>query len=293
MNRERFTVYNFPQLTTSYGKKIYGYYPPSLEGYEYYSKYIKKCKPYQVRSDKGRCVGRKSKSASRTGSDISARAMKLKHKKGISLKEAWKRLRFGYNPPNLVDYDWNPVTKRYNKKCGTGKVRNPSTGRCVSDGTGKKRTKSVSKVPKQVKGYRVELVIKPIGADQRIDLKGKNQAHNLKKLVEYYTMLLPSLEYQFTIINPKVNKRIVGDDGRIVFKYDHLTPFPSQRDAAIDMALSLDNDGDYPITTDGKGRILNIQAGKLSPFNFPNGIIPFQTLLLESHAATKNWKGLY
>ena len=281
-------------LKSAYGKKKPGYYPPSLEGYDYnseYDRYMKKCKSYQVRNEKGRCVGRKTKTGSRTGSNLAAKAMKLKHKEGISLKEAWKRVRFGYNPPNLVDYEWNPKTKRYNKKCSSGKVRNSSTGRCVSDGSSKRGRTSQPKSPKQVKGYRVELVVKPMGADERIDLMGKNRAHNLKKLVEYYSMLLPSLEYEFTIVNPKVVKRIVGDEGRIVFKYDHLTPFASQRDACIEKALSIS--GDNPITTDGRGRILNIEAGKLSPYDFPNGIIPNETFLLEAWGAEKNWKGLY
>lgn len=85
-------------MTSGYGKKRSGYYPPALAGYDYnpkYDRYLKKCKPYQVRSEKGRCVGRKPKSGSRTGYNLAEKAMKLKHKEGISLKEAWKRVRYG------------------------------------------------------------------------------------------------------------------------------------------------------------------------------------------------------
>ena len=70
-------------LKSAYGKKNPGYYPPSLEGYDYnseYDRYMKKCKSYQVRNEKGRCVGRKTKTGSRTGSNLAAKAMKLKHK---------------------------------------------------------------------------------------------------------------------------------------------------------------------------------------------------------------------
>lgn len=277
------------QLTTGYGKKKSGYYPPSLEGYDYnpmYDKYMKKCKPYQVRSEKGRCVGKKPKSGSRTGSNLAAKAMKLKHKEGISLKEAWKRVRFGYNPPNLVDYEWNPVTKRYNKKCGPGKVRNSSTGRCVSDGTAKRGRSSGTRTPKQIKGYKVELVIKPQGVDERIDLTGKNRAHNLKKLVEYYSRseLLPTLIYVYDIVNPKVTKRIVGEEGRIVFKYDHLDTDENEVDVGIDMALSLDDNGNFPVTTNGAGRIVDIR---------PNSLDPNVTLLSEGRGAVKKIKPFY
>lgn len=277
------------RLTTGYGKKKPGYYPPSLEGYDYnseYDRYMKKCKSYQVRNEKGRCVGRKTKTGSRTGSNLAAKAMKLKHKEGISLKEAWKRVRFGYNPPNLVDYEWNPKTKRYNKKCSSGKVRNPSTGRCVSDGSSKRGRTSQPKSPKQIKGYKVELVIKPQGVDERIDLTGKNRAHNLKKLVEYYSRpeLLPGLKYIYDIVNPKVTKRIVGEEGRIVFKYDHLDTDENEIDVGIDMALSLDDNGNFPVTTNGAGRIVDIR---------PNSLDPNVTLLSEGRGAVKKIKPFY
>jgi hypothetical protein len=280
------------QMTTGYGKKKSGYYPPSLEGYEYnpkYDKYMKKCKPYQVRSEKGRCVGRKPKSGSRSGSNLAAKAMKLKHKEGISLKEAWKRVRFGYTPPNLVDYEWNPVTKRYNKKCGAGKVRNPATGRCVSDGTSRRGGTPGTRTPRaqrQIRGYKVEIVIKPLGVDERIDLTGKNRAHNLKKLVEYYSQpdLLPGLAYVYDIVNPKVTKRIVGEEGRIVFKYEHLNADENEVSVGIDMALSLDDNGNFPVRTNGTGRIVDIR---------PDGLDPNVTLLSEGRGAVKKWKPFY
>jgi hypothetical protein len=126
------------QMTTVYGKKKEGYYPPALAGYDYNpssDRYMKKCKSYQTRSAKGRCVGRKSKSGSRTASDLAAKAMKLKHKEGISLKEAWKRVRYGkkkegYYPPALAGYDYNPSSDRYIKKCKSYQDRNEK-GRCV------------------------------------------------------------------------------------------------------------------------------------------------------------------
>ena len=129
----------------AYGKKKPGYYPPALDGYDYnpeYDRYMKKCKMYQVRNTKGRCIGRKNKPNSGTGNDLASKAMKLHHRDKISLKEAWKRVRFGA-PPALVDHEWNPKTGRYIKKCTAGKIRNPDTGRCISDKTKSVKTKSV------------------------------------------------------------------------------------------------------------------------------------------------------
>ena len=86
------------RLTTGYGKKKEGYYPPALAGYDYNpssDRYMKKCKSYQYRNEKSRCVGRKPKSESGAAPDLASKAMKLKHKEGISLKEAWKRVRYG------------------------------------------------------------------------------------------------------------------------------------------------------------------------------------------------------
>ena len=66
---------------------------------------------------------------------LAKKAMKIHHKEGISLKAAWRRVmrkptRFGYTPPELVDYEWNPRTKRYLKKCKDYQERN-ANGRCV------------------------------------------------------------------------------------------------------------------------------------------------------------------
>ena len=120
-----------------YGKKSEGYYPPALAGYDYNpltDRYMKKCKSYQTRNENSRCVGRKPKPVS-SGSDLASKAMKLKHKEGISLKEAWKRVRYGkksegYYPPALAGYDYNPLTDRYMKKCKSYQTRNKNS-RCV------------------------------------------------------------------------------------------------------------------------------------------------------------------
>ena len=82
-----------------YGKRRQGYYPPALAGYDYNPKtdrYMKKCKDYQTRNEKtGRCTGKKDKPASKKGNDLASKAMKLKHKEGITLKQAWKRVKSG------------------------------------------------------------------------------------------------------------------------------------------------------------------------------------------------------
>jgi hypothetical protein len=84
-----------------YGNKRQGYYPPALAGYDYNPKtdrYMKKCKDYQVRDEKtNRCTGKKDKKdkKDKKGSDLASKAMKLKHKEGISLKQAWKRVKSG------------------------------------------------------------------------------------------------------------------------------------------------------------------------------------------------------
>tara|TARA_B110001450_G_scaffold42652_1_gene38898 strand:- start:15119 stop:16036 length:918 start_codon:yes stop_codon:yes gene_type:complete len=287
------------QMTTGYGKKKSGYYPPSLEGYDYNSKsdnYMKKCKPYQVRSEKGRCIGRKPKSGSRTGSNLAAKAMKLKHKEGISLKEAWKKVRFGYTPPDLVDVVWNPVSKSWLKKCGPGKVRNPDTNRCKSDGTARKGKTSGPKTlgpkaPKQIKGYKVEIVVNPRSAeDHWIDLTGKNRGHNLKKLVEYYSrpQLLPQLEGIYDIKNTQVTKRIVEGEGRIVFRYDHLNAENIEEvEVAADMALNLDEKRRFPIATNGAGRIMDI-----NPPESYRGVHDL-TFLSNALGAEKKWRPFY
>lgn len=76
-----------------------------------------------------------NKKLSKTQS-LAKKAMKLHHSKGISLKNAWKMVqKFGvtadmYAPPELVDYEFNPATGKYRKRCKDYQQRN-ATGRCI------------------------------------------------------------------------------------------------------------------------------------------------------------------
>lgn len=66
---------------------------------------------------------------------LAKKAMKLHHSKGIPLKKAWKMVqKFGstaymYNPPGLVDYEFNPETGKYRKRCKDYQYRSVD-GRC-------------------------------------------------------------------------------------------------------------------------------------------------------------------
>lgn len=66
---------------------------------------------------------------------LAKKAMKLHHSKGIPLKRAWKMVqKFGttadmYNPPGLVDYEFNPETGKYRKRCKDYQYRS-ADGRC-------------------------------------------------------------------------------------------------------------------------------------------------------------------
>ena len=66
---------------------------------------------------------------------LAKKAMKLHHSKGIPLKKAWKMVqKFGstadmYNPPGLVDYEFNPETGKYRKRCKDYQYRS-TDGRC-------------------------------------------------------------------------------------------------------------------------------------------------------------------
>lgn len=67
---------------------------------------------------------------------LAKKAMKLHHSKGIPLKKAWKMVqKFGatadmYIPPELVDYEFNPESGQYRKRCKDYQYRT-SDGRCV------------------------------------------------------------------------------------------------------------------------------------------------------------------
>lgn len=77
---------------------------------------------------------KKTRGLSKTQS-LAKKAMKLHHSKGISLKKAWKMVqKFGttadmYNPPELVDYEFNPETGKYRKRCKDYQYRS-ADGRC-------------------------------------------------------------------------------------------------------------------------------------------------------------------
>ena len=286
---------------SEYGKKKSGYYPPSLEGYEYnpeYDRYMKKCKTYQVRNTKNRCVGRKSTgSGSGSGRSLAARAMKIHHRDKISLKDAWKRVRFGVPPPNLADYEINPLTGRYVKKCASGKVRNSVTGRCISDKTrsarvvnnnvpddkeinpltgrlvkkcapGSIRNPSTGRcvknsaptpVPRtstRFNGYKVEIIMKPEGVDEFIDLSGRDRAHNLTKLAIYYTDMAQILTRVYDIKNIKITKNV--SEGTLKLKYDHANADEDEVDSGVQMVEDLGRDGRNPVQTNGNGKIIDI-----------------------------------
>ena len=230
---------------------------------------------------------------------LAKKAMKLHHRDKISLKEAWKRVRFG--APDLVDYDWNPKTGRYVKKCTPGKVRNPVTGRCVSDKTksvrivnnnipddkeinpltgrlvkkcapGSTRNSSTGRCVKnsaptraprtstKFNGYKVEIIMKPEGVDEFIDLSGRDRTHNLTKLAKYYTDLSQILTRVYDIKDIKITKNVSG--GTLKLKYDHADNDENEVDAGLQMVEDLGRDGRNPIQTNGNGKIININLTK-------------------------------
>lgn len=82
----------------------------------------------------------KKKSTKKSGltktQSLAKKAMKLHHSKGIPLKKAWKMVqKFGatsdmYNPPGLVDYEFNTETGKYRKRCKDYQYRSVA-GRCT------------------------------------------------------------------------------------------------------------------------------------------------------------------
>lgn len=87
-----------------------------------------------------RVLGKSKKKSSKKKSltktqRLAKKAMKLHHSKGIPLKKAWKMVqKFGstadmYNPPGLVDYEFNPDTGKYRKRCKDYQYRSVD-GRC-------------------------------------------------------------------------------------------------------------------------------------------------------------------
>ena len=88
-----------------------------------------------------RVLGKSKKTAKKKTSGLTKtqrlakKAMKLHHSKGIPLKKAWKMVqKFGttadmYNPPGLVDYEFNPETGKYRKRCKDYQYRS-ADGRC-------------------------------------------------------------------------------------------------------------------------------------------------------------------
>ena len=227
---------------------------------------------------------------------LAKRAMKLHHQDKISLKEAWRRVKFGA-PPNLVDYDWNPKTNRYVKKCSGGKIRNPETGRCVSDKTarvrivnnnvphdkeinpltgrlvkkcapGSTRNPSTGRCVKnsaparaprtstRFNGYKVEIIMKPEGVDEFIDLSGRDRTHNLTKLAKYYTDMAQILTRVYDIKNIKITKNV--SEGTLKLKYDHANADEDEVDSGVQMVEDLGRDGRNPIQTNGNGKIINI-----------------------------------
>ena len=137
------------------------------------------------------------------------------------------------------------------------------TGLTRPDKKTQKKTEPKKTEPKKQKGYHVKLVIDPKGAED-IDLSGPNKNHNLDELVKFYRPFLPTVGWTTDYFeNEKVSKTTIKGFGRIVFDFDVPTLDTNEVDEVIQMATSLDDDGNYPIQV-LNGRIVSIDARNLS-----------------------------
>ena len=85
----------------------------------------------KVLGNKKKPVKKTKKNSLSKTQHLAKKAMKLHHSKGIPLKKAWKMVqKFGtYTPPDLVDYEFNPETGKYRKRCLDYQYRSDE-GRC-------------------------------------------------------------------------------------------------------------------------------------------------------------------
>ena len=126
-----------------------------------------------------------------------------------------------------------------------------------------KKTEPKKTEPKKQKGYHVKLVIDPRGAEA-IDLSGPNKNHNLDELVKFYSPFLPTVGWTTDYFeNEKVSKTTIKGVGRIVFDFDVPTLDTNEVDFVIQMATSLDDDGNYPIQV-LNGLVVSVDARNLS-----------------------------
>lgn len=127
----------------------------------------------------------------------------------------------------------------------------------------KKKTEPKKTEPKKQRGYHVKLVIEPRGTED-IDLSGPNKNHNLDELLKYYKPLLPSVGFATNYFeNEKVSKTTIKGVGRLVFDFDVPTLDTNDVDFAIQMATSLDDNGNYPIHV-LNGRVVSIDTRNFS-----------------------------
>lgn len=81
----------------------------------------------------GKKSGTKSKPDKKKGltkaQRLAKKAMKLHHTRGITLKKAWEMVQKFGEPPEIVDYEFNPESGKYRKKCKEYQTRDES-GRC-------------------------------------------------------------------------------------------------------------------------------------------------------------------
>ena len=126
-----------------------------------------------------------------------------------------------------------------------------------------KKTEPKKTEPKKQRGYHVKLVIEPRGTED-IDLSGPNKNHNLDELLKYYKPFLPSVGFTTDYFeNEKVSKTTIKGVGRLVFDFDVPTLDTNEVDFVIQMATSLDDDGNYPIQI-LNGRVVSVDARNLS-----------------------------
>ena len=119
------------------------------------------------------------------------------------------------------------------------------------------------------------MVLEPIPDNYDIELVGPVGNNNITSLVKHYATLLPSVGYATDYLrNPRVSSVLISGANRVVFDFDVITRDATELEMVVQLALSLDDDGNHPIQVD-QGRVVSIDAR-----NMPSGA-PGVTLLSE------------
>lgn len=131
-----------------------------------------------------------------------------------------------------------------------------------------------NKLQSKIVGYHVILIIKPYGLQEDIILND----HNLNILNNWYNDQIKTLNYAWPTSNMSSERCVFNHQQLIKLKFNVDNPSNDELSMSIESALSLDDDGNYPIYINNNDNLIFPSPNKKTFFKLKSTLISNQLI---------------